>query len=174
VARPRNIYTSSATLTLEESACMAIWCRRKQRNVHGSSCQESDIFLQLQTNLNFSLMLIPCIIRRIRRKPKICTDCTTPIFYVLAPTCFGSSLPSPGSYWILLSYVKYKRRSGISYNVLLRGLCAGLSWFHATKVLGAFRDHVNAPKNSSAEQNERSKWSSCNAGFITLYRGWSY
>jgi hypothetical protein len=34
-----------------------------------------------------------------------------------------------GAYWILLSYVKYKRRGGISYNVWLRGLCAGLSWF---------------------------------------------
>jgi hypothetical protein len=35
-----------------------------------------------------------------------------------------------GAYWILLSYVKYKLRGGISYNVCLRGLCAGLSWFH--------------------------------------------
>ena len=32
-----------------------------------------------------------------------------------------------------------------------------------TKVLGADRDHVNAPKKSSAEQNERAKWSPCNA-----------
>jgi hypothetical protein len=33
-----------------------------------------------------------------------------------------------GANWILLSYVKYKRRGGISYNVWLRGLCAGLWW----------------------------------------------
>jgi hypothetical protein len=26
--------------------------------------------------------------------------------YMLAPTCFGSSLPSSGSFWIRLSYVK--------------------------------------------------------------------
>jgi hypothetical protein len=26
------------------------------------------------------------------------TDCTTPYFYILAPTCFGSSLPSSGSF----------------------------------------------------------------------------
>jgi hypothetical protein len=25
-------------------------------------------------------------------------DCTTPLFYVLAPTCFGSSLPLSGSF----------------------------------------------------------------------------
>jgi hypothetical protein len=24
--------------------------------------------------------------------------CTTPLFYILAPTCFGSSLPSSGSF----------------------------------------------------------------------------
>jgi hypothetical protein len=28
----------------------------------------------------------------------ICTDCTNPFFYVLVPTCFGSSLPSSGSF----------------------------------------------------------------------------
>jgi hypothetical protein len=27
-------------------------------------------------------------------------------FYMLAPTCFGSSLPSSGSFWIRLRYVK--------------------------------------------------------------------
>jgi hypothetical protein len=32
--------------------------------------------------------------------------CTTALFYMLAPTCFGSSLPSSGSFWISLSYVK--------------------------------------------------------------------
>jgi hypothetical protein len=26
--------------------------------------------------------------------------------YTLAPTCFGSSLPSSGSFWIRLSYLK--------------------------------------------------------------------
>jgi hypothetical protein len=28
----------------------------------------------------------------------MCTDCTTPLIYILAPTCFGSNLPSSGSY----------------------------------------------------------------------------
>jgi hypothetical protein len=32
--------------------------------------------------------------------------CTTASFYTLAPTCFGSSLPSSGSFWIRLSYMK--------------------------------------------------------------------
>jgi hypothetical protein len=29
---------------------------------------------------------------------EIYTDCTTPLFYILAPTYFGSSLPSSGSF----------------------------------------------------------------------------
>jgi hypothetical protein len=32
-----------------------------------------------------------------QNRPTIRTDCTTPLFYVLAPTCFGRSLPSSGS-----------------------------------------------------------------------------
>jgi hypothetical protein len=31
---------------------------------------------------------------------------TTALFYLLAPTCFGSSLPSSGSFWVRLSYVR--------------------------------------------------------------------
>jgi hypothetical protein len=33
-----------------------------------------------------------------KKIPKIRTDCTTPLCYVLAATCFGSSLPSSGSF----------------------------------------------------------------------------
>jgi hypothetical protein len=43
-------------------------------------------------------MFVPCIIRRIRKKPTLCTDCTTALFYLLAPKYFGSSLPSSGSF----------------------------------------------------------------------------
>jgi hypothetical protein len=32
--------------------------------------------------------------------------CTTALFYMLAPTCFGSSLPSSGNFWIRLSDMK--------------------------------------------------------------------
>jgi hypothetical protein len=32
--------------------------------------------------------------------------CTTALFYILASTCFGSILPSSGSFWIRLSYIK--------------------------------------------------------------------
>jgi hypothetical protein len=42
-------------------------------------------------------MFVPCIIRRIRKNQQYTLICTTPLFYVLAPKCFGSSLPSSGS-----------------------------------------------------------------------------
>jgi hypothetical protein len=46
----------------------------------------------------FSLMFIPCIIRRIKRQnQQYALIVSLLYFYVLAPTCFGSSLPSSGS-----------------------------------------------------------------------------
>jgi hypothetical protein len=48
-------------------------------------------------NMQASLMFIPCIIRHIRKNQQYALICTTPLFYVLAATCFGSSLPSSGS-----------------------------------------------------------------------------
>jgi hypothetical protein len=44
-----------------------------------------------------SLMFVPCIIRRSRYNQHYALICTTPLFYILAPTCFGISMPSSGS-----------------------------------------------------------------------------
>jgi hypothetical protein len=41
-------------------------------------------------------MFVPCIIRRSSNNQHYALNCTTPLFYILAPTCFGSSLPSSG------------------------------------------------------------------------------
>jgi hypothetical protein len=43
-------------------------------------------------------MFIPCSSRRIRSDQQYALICKTPLFYVLASTCFGSSLPSSGSF----------------------------------------------------------------------------
>jgi hypothetical protein len=43
-------------------------------------------------------MFVPCIIRHGRNNQQYALICTTPLFYILAPTCFGSSLPSSGSF----------------------------------------------------------------------------
>jgi hypothetical protein len=66
-------------------------------------------------------MFTPCIIRRIKNQ-QYALICTSPLFYVLAPTCFGRSLPSSGSIldsselleiqieWIVrLKYITYKK-----------------------------------------------------------------
>jgi hypothetical protein len=51
-------------------------------------------------------MFVPCSIRRSRNNQHNAQICTTALFYMLAATCFGSSLPSSGIFWIRLSYVK--------------------------------------------------------------------
>jgi hypothetical protein len=44
------------------------------------------------------LMFITCIIKRIRNNKQYALICNIPLFYVLAPTCFGISLPPSGSF----------------------------------------------------------------------------
>jgi hypothetical protein len=51
-------------------------------------------------------MFVSCIIRRSRNDQQYAQICTTALFYILVLTCFGSSLPSSGSFWIRLSYMK--------------------------------------------------------------------
>jgi hypothetical protein len=44
--------------------------------------------------------------------------CTIVLFYIPAPTCSGSSLPSSGSFWIRLGYMKIQI-SLVVYNIML-------------------------------------------------------
>jgi hypothetical protein len=52
----------------------------------------------LHITMRHSLMFIPCIIRCSRNNQHYALICTTPLFYILAPTFFSSSLPSSGSF----------------------------------------------------------------------------
>jgi hypothetical protein len=52
------------------------------------------------------LMFVPCIIKRSRNNQHYAQICTTALFYILSATCFGSTLPSSGSFWIRMSYIK--------------------------------------------------------------------
>jgi hypothetical protein len=54
------------------------------------------------------LMFVLYIIRCSRNNQHYALICTTPLFYILAPICFNSSLPSSGSSWIYLIYLKYR------------------------------------------------------------------
>jgi hypothetical protein len=49
--------------------------------------------------------------------------------YMLVHTCFGNSLPSLGSFWIRLSYVKIQIDVVVYHKMWLSGLCVGVSWF---------------------------------------------
>jgi hypothetical protein len=48
--------------------------------------------------LSNNLMFVQCIIRRSRNNQRYSLICTTPLLYTLAPTCFGCSLKSSGSF----------------------------------------------------------------------------
>jgi hypothetical protein len=64
------------------------------------------------------LMFVPFIIRRSRNNQHYAQICTTASFYILAPTCFGSSLPSSGSFWTRLSYMKIQINL-VVYHIML-------------------------------------------------------
>jgi hypothetical protein len=53
---------------------------------------------ELHNGALYILMFVPCIIRRSRNNQQYALILTTPLFYILAPTCFGSSLPSSGGF----------------------------------------------------------------------------
>jgi hypothetical protein len=90
------------------------------------------------------LMSVRCVIRRSRNTHQYALLCTAPLFSILAPTCFSSSLPSSESFLdpskllqIQIEWVVYHIVCGYvtcvlecrGSNVWLRGLCAGVSWF---------------------------------------------
>jgi hypothetical protein len=64
-----------------------------------------------------SLTFLPCIIRRSRRNQHNALVCTTPLFYILAPTCFGSSLPSSGIF-LDLSELLEIQIEWVVYNIM--------------------------------------------------------
>jgi hypothetical protein len=66
----------------------------------------------------YSLMFVPCIIRRSRNGQQYAQICTTVLFYMPAPTCFGRSLPSSGSFLEPSELLENTERfGGISYNI---------------------------------------------------------
>jgi hypothetical protein len=68
-----------------------------------------------------NIMLLPYIIKRSRNDQQYAQICTTTLFYIPAPTCFGSSLPSSGSFWIHLSYMKIQIDLVVHHIILVKG-----------------------------------------------------
>jgi hypothetical protein len=62
-------------------------------------------------------MFVPSIIRRSRNNQLYALICTTPLFYILAPTCFGRSLPSSGSF-LEPSELLEKQIEWVVYNIM--------------------------------------------------------
>jgi hypothetical protein len=59
---------------------------------------EMDAWPYCKTMYSAGLMFVPCIIRRSRNNQHYALNFTTPLFNTLAPTCFGSRLPSSGRF----------------------------------------------------------------------------
>jgi hypothetical protein len=70
--------------------CLPFWVLHNMTNFYETCCERFVI-----TFRHFNVHTVHY--QTHQKRPKICIDCTTPLFYVLAPTCFGSSLPSSGS-----------------------------------------------------------------------------
>jgi hypothetical protein len=81
---------SNWVITMSVYASRCLWCH--------IFCGTNS-FLTVNSNIILlGLMFVPCIIRRSRNNQHCALICTAPLFYTLAPTCFGSSLPSSGNF----------------------------------------------------------------------------
>jgi hypothetical protein len=69
-------------------------------------------------------MSVQCIIKRSRKNQHNAQIYTTVLFHMLAPTCFGSSLPSSGSFWIRLSWSGYPNHYAVCHNIQLPSFSA--------------------------------------------------
>jgi hypothetical protein len=92
--KPKNICVAARYAGVE--ICDII----KYKNVLVTIRSITSLFTLICLNvLEAGLMFIPCIIRRSRNNQHFALIYTTPLFYILAPTCFGSSLPSSVSFF---------------------------------------------------------------------------
>jgi hypothetical protein len=66
-------------------------------------------------------MFVPYIIIRSVNDQQYALICTTALLYtrIPAPTCFGSFLPSSGSFWISLRYMKIQIGLVVYYIMLV-------------------------------------------------------
>jgi hypothetical protein len=113
-----------ARLRLSSTDC----CWKKRRDYRVG--KRVNTMLRFVKNITYTLMFISCIIRRSRNNQHYALICTTLLFYILAPKCFGKSAiirELHGSVWV--TWNTY-RIGSVSYNVWLRGLCVGVLWFH--------------------------------------------
>jgi hypothetical protein len=65
----------------------------------------------------------------IRNDQQYSVICTTPVFYVVAPTCSGSSLPSSDSFLDPSELLDTQIEWVVYHIIRLSGLCAGLPGF---------------------------------------------
>jgi hypothetical protein len=70
---------------------------------------------------------------------------------MMALTCFGSSLPSSGGFWIRLSYVKIQIDMVVYHIMWLSGLCVGVSFFNLLGYALSWEAQQNEPRHSGTQ-----------------------
>jgi hypothetical protein len=114
-----NVHNSRITLY--------IWNQAVKKQLHNISCLLIDLLsgariVKKYKASHFNFMFVPCIISR-SNDQQYTQICTTALFYIPAPTCFGSSLPTSGCFWIRLSYMKIQIDL-VVYHIMLVSLLA--------------------------------------------------
>jgi hypothetical protein len=116
-------------------------------------------------------MFVPCIIRHSSNNQHYTLLCTTPLFCILAPTCFGSSLPSSGSFLdpsqlleIQIEYVVYHMMCGYvtyvpeAHRQLLQILCTLLlNQVHSFSAADTY-NNTFSHRNLSIQHLESINW----------------
>jgi hypothetical protein len=69
--------------------------------------------------LNYSKINFNTLITYSRNNQHYAMICITPLFYILAPTCFGSSLPSSGIFLIIFRLIPYTYYLYMNISILL-------------------------------------------------------
>jgi hypothetical protein len=79
---------------LYELECLQVWISDFNDGYNWETKYSETIY---QTSWK-TLMFVPCIVRRSINNQHYALTYTKPLFNIQAPTCFGSSLPSSGSF----------------------------------------------------------------------------
>jgi hypothetical protein len=79
-----------------------------------------------QTDLGYNLMFVPCIAGLCIENQHRALGFVNVFITNAAPTCFGTYVPSSGSFFVLVSTCKLRQLCTASGNVNLCALCAGL------------------------------------------------
>jgi hypothetical protein len=129
---------------------------------------------------------VPFIIIRSRNNQHNALICTTSLFYILAPTCFGRSLPSSGSFLdpselleIQIEWVVYHIMCGyVTCKPECCGsICCASQWYKSVHSVGYFHytSQINVPivyictHNTNLKSTYKKGANMCDVSLLTVF-----